>query len=51
MPLLQPRELYPVFKKDFGYLVKSGGKWHNFVTHIFEWYMVPRMDTQKHVFE
>ena len=26
MPPLQPRELYPVFRKDFGYLVKLGGK-------------------------
>ena len=26
MPPLQPRELYPSFRKGFGYLVKSGGK-------------------------
>jgi hypothetical protein len=24
--LVLPRELYPVFRKDFGYLVKSRGK-------------------------
>jgi hypothetical protein len=57
VPLLKPRELYPAFWKDFGYLIKSGGKGHKQLiythththTHIYSMQAQSFLDLHLHL--